>query len=313
MKIRSRFLSLVTTLFLVTASFAQSAVAATYVSVEPIPSGDVVGNSNLVKILSLGYSRLAVWSERLSNDCRMVDKVIGALSSSNAIQTVNPGNTRFAIAAGGFEAVTNPTFVFSIEDSGTGSASAADVNVLDNALGYVFNQGGTIHFNPADPGAYDFPLDYAVVQFSGDLTGLDAKTFFDYLGTINPALWSGQFAGFTQLGNAMLFLQPATNKREFIEGLSTAAASVPGAIYLPLTNGGHPTTARAGVAFPGNDWIQFPGGNQYLANLGTSSPALLSALAKLRSQHLQAVNDLVRAIDRGNVDQYLSVQFKCPR
>jgi len=47
------------------------------------------------------------------------------------------------VAAGGFEAVTNPSFVFTVRDSGRRSASAADINVLDNALGYVFSQGGT--------------------------------------------------------------------------------------------------------------------------------------------------------------------------
>jgi hypothetical protein len=42
-------------------------------------------------------------------------------------------------------------------------------------------------------------VDYAVVTFAGTLTGEEAKGFFGYLGTIDPALWSGTFAGFTQI------------------------------------------------------------------------------------------------------------------
>jgi hypothetical protein len=57
------------------------------------------------------------------------------------------------------------------------------------------------------------------VTFSGSLTGEEARAFFDHLGTVDPALWSGQFAGFTQIdpagsftNNSMLFLRPAVNK-----------------------------------------------------------------------------------------------------
>ncbi len=82
--------------------------------------------------------------------------------------------------------------------------------------------------------------------------------------------------------------------------------------YWPITDNAKPTTARAGAAFPGNDWIAFPNGDEYLSNLGSSSPALLNSLAKLREQHLQAVANLLLAIDTGNVELYLNHQFKCP-
>ena len=295
------------------ALFVQPVLATTYISAEPIPSEDVVGADNLAKILNLGYSNLEVWSGRLLNQCHIVDSVIHVLSSSGAISTVNSGNTSVGVGAGGFEAVTDPSYVFTVRDSGPGAASAADVGVLDNALGYVLSQGGTVHFNPDDPRAYDFALDYAVVSFSGNLTGLQAKAFFDYVGTIDPALWSGTFAGFTQIDHSMLFLKPATTKQEFITGLSNAAGTYPGATYAPLNNHGQPTTAKAGVAFPGNDWIQFPEGDQYLTNLGNASPTVLSDLASLRQQHLRAVANRLTAIDRGNVSNYLNHEFKCPR
>ena len=294
--------------------FVQPVIAAkTYISAEPIPSGDVVGAQNLTKILNIGYSNLELWSRRLLEQCSTVQNVIQALSSNGKISTVNRGNTSFEVAAGGFEAVTDPTFVATIKDSGSGAVSGADVGVLDNALGYVLSQGGTVHFSPDNPKAYDFRLDYAVVSFARNLEGLQAKAFFDYLGTIDPALWSGTFAGFTQIDNSMFFLKPATTKQEFITGLSSAASTYPWATYETLDNHGHPTTATAGVSFPGNDWTLFPAGDQYLSQLGSASPALLNALASLRQLHLKAVANLLKAIDKGNVSTYLNHQFECPR
>lgn len=306
-------------ILLLAATFvAQPAAATTYISAEPIPSRDVVGDENLAKILSIGYPNLERWSRRLLDDCRIVDQVIEVLSAHGAITTVNATNTRFLVAAGGFQAVTDPSYVFTVQDSGSGAASAADVGVLDNILGYVLNQAGTAHFTPENPKAYDFSLDYAVVTFSPTLTGERAKEFFDFVGTVNPALWSGLFAGFTQIdfagsatNNSMLFLRPAVTKREFITGLATAASSTADATYATVNNHGQATTAKAGVAFPSNDWIAFPNGEQYLFHLGNPSPQLLSELAALRQQHLRAVRDLLSAIDRDNVSAYLNHQFRC--
>jgi len=295
-----------------------SLAATTYISVEPIPNRDVVGQDALASILSAGYPRLERWSHRLLNECGTVQNVIDVLTANGAIGTVHAGNTSFRVAAGGFETVTNPSFVATVRDSGPDAVSEEDVDVLDNALGYVLNQGGTAHFSPDNAKAYFFSLDYAVVTFAGTLTGVESKAFFDYLGTVDFALWGGQFAGFTQIdfqdsptNNSMLFLKPAATKRRFIDGLSTAAAAAR-ATYFPLNNAGAPTTAKAGIAFPGNDWIAFPGGDQYLTNLNNPSPQLVAALASLRQQHLQAVADLLGAINTGKVDQYLNHQFSCP-
>jgi hypothetical protein len=290
----------------------------TYISAEPVPNRDVVGDENLAKIRAIGYANLERWSQRLLDECRVVDNVIDVLTVNGAITSVTATNTRFVVAAGGFEGGTNPSYVFTVQDSGSGAVTAADVDVLDNALGYVLNQGGTVHFSTDNRKAYAFFLDYAVVTFAGSLTGEEAREFFDHLGTIDPALWSGQFAGFTQIdfagsptNNSMLFLQPAVSKRQFISGLSTAASSDPRATYSPLKVNGQPTTATAGVAFPGNDWLAFPDGDGYLINIG-DSPQLLSELAVLRQQHLSAVASLLSAIDRGNIEAYLNSQFRCP-
>jgi len=298
----------------------RAAVATTFMSVEPIPGGDVVGEPALAVIESAGYENLELWSNRLLNDCGFVQTTIDALTAESAISTVNGGNTDVRVAAGGFEGTTHPSFVFTIRDSGFDPVSASDVDVLDNALGYVLNQEGTAHFSPDNFKAYAFALDYAVVTFPGALDGVDAKAFFEYLGTIDPALFSGQFAGFTQIAfqgppqnnNSMLFLKPAASKNRFIAGLSAAASTTPGAVYFPVNKNAVPTTARAGIAFPGNDWIAFPRGDEYLSRLGTPSTQLLTDLATLRQAHLDAVADLVQAIQRDRLWQYLGPQFRCP-
>lgn len=298
---------------------AQTASATTYMSIEPVPSIDLVGADDLAAIRSIGYANLERWSQRLLGDCQVVESVVNALSANAAISSVRLGiNTRVVVAAGGFEGRTNPSFVFTVTDSGAGSVSEADVNVLGNALGYVLNQGSTAHFSPDNFKAYAFPLDYAVVTFQGTLTGGEAQDFFEHLGTIDEALFSGLFAGFTQIdlagsttNNTMLFLQPAASKHRFIAGLSAAVADEPRASYSPLKNNGAPTTKRAGVAFPENDWIASPNGEQYLVNVGGTAQ-LLSELAALRQQHRAAVDSLLLAIEEDRVDEYLATQFACP-
>ena len=301
---------------------AHTLSATTFISVEPVPNGAVVGQQNLIRIRSIGYANLERWSQRLLDDCNVVDNVIDTLSDHEAITSVTTANatanTRFVVGAGGFEGAINPSYIFTVRDAGTGSVSEADVNVLSNALGYVLSQGGTAHFSPDNAKAYAFALDYAVVTFAGPLTGEQAGDFFENLKMFDPALFRGPLAGFTQINlvnpamnNSMLFLQPAVSKRRFIDGLSAAAADDPRATYSPVKNNGTPTTARAGVAFPVNDWLAFPAGDQYLANIPADSQ-LLNELAALRRQHRAAVDSLLQAIVENRLEPYLTTQFSCP-
>jgi hypothetical protein len=297
---------------------AQTITATTFMSVEPVPNRDVVGEANLALIRGIGYSRLERWSELLLSQCLAVESVVETLKAHGAITSVTLGaNTQVDVAAGGFEGATNPSYVFRIQDSGPGAASGSDVNLLDNALGYVLSQGGTVHFSPDNHKAYAFALDYAVVTFQGTLTGEEAGEFFEQLGEFDPALFSGPLAGFTQIdltgamtNNSMLFLQPAVSKRRFIDGLADAADADSRAEYLPQKNNGTPTTARAGIAFPGNDWVAFPNGDEYLANIG-GTPDLVAELRGLQSRHLGAVRDLLAAIAGDRVDAFLD-EFSCP-
>src|SRR5688500_18450801 len=105
--------------------------------------------------------------------------------------------------------------------------------------------------------------------------------------------------------------KPAVTKQRFISGLAQAVEAEPDATYFPLKKNGAPTTARAGIAFPGNDWLAFPAGDQYLVNVG-GTPQLVSELAVLRQKHLIAVANLSRAIARDRVDAYLAHGFTCP-
>src|SRR5262245_4481012 len=305
-------------LFAVLAMAVQEVSATTYMSVEPVPNRDIVGQADLTLLRSIGYGNLEHWSNLLLSRCLVVDSVIQALTAHGAVTSVTNTNTRFLVAAGVFEGATNPSYVFTIQDSGPGAASMRDVNVLDNALGFVLNQGGTVHFSADNAKAYAFVLDYAVVTFLGTLSGDEARQFFEHLGTIDPALFSGLFAGFTQIdfansstNNSMLFLQPAATKHRFITGLSAAVETDRRASYFPLKNNGAPTTARAGIAFPGNDWLAFPDGDQYLVNIG-GSPQLLGELAALRQKHLAAVESLLEAIVEDRVKEYLENGFSCP-
>ena len=144
------------------------------------------------------------------------------------------------------------------------------------------------------------------------------RNFSNSWAQINAALWSGKNAGFTQialkdfgLSDSMLFLIGIVSRNEFIAGIYKAVATTSDTTYSPLENG-TPTTATAGAAFPGNDWKSSPSGQGYLSNLVNPSPRLLNELAALRQKHLQAVADLLQAINNGTLGRYLSDQFKCP-
>ncbi len=322
-KSRTTIHILACTVWLAATACAIPVNAQTYISAEAVPAIDIVGPANLAKIEGIGYSNLELWTQRLLNDCHIVQNVIDVLADNRAIKTVVPYlNTSYRVGAGGFQGVTDPTYVFTMVDSGPVAVSPADVFVLDNALGYALNQDGTAQFslryNPHDPN--DFSIAYGVVTFGGALTGEHAQQFFNYLGTIDPALWTGTDAGFTQVNlqyfgqnDSMLFLIGDVSTMEFENGLYQAAKTTPGATYSPLLKNGKPTTATAGAAFPGNDWVASPKGEGYLSNLVNPSPQLLSGLAHLRQQHLQAVSNLLSAINTGNVTHYLNNQFKCPQ
>ena len=289
-----------------TTFLATPATATTYMSVEPVPNVDVVGQELLDNLVGLDFRVRARWADLLL-DCNLVAGVINALASDGTVTTLNDANIFFSVAAGGFEGTTNPTYLFTIVDSGVNAASVADVETLVNALGYVLSQGGTIHFSPDDSGAYDFPLDYVTTTFTDRApSGARAQAFFEHVGTVDPALFSGAFAGYTQLGAALLFLQPATDLQQFIDGMFEAAETFPNVEYGPLDDNSDPTSAQAGVAFRGNDWLADPDGSGYLDNVAQDPDADLRRRRNLnqwRAFHLRSVEELDRLARRDGLDR----------
>ena len=282
------------------------ASATTYISVEPIPNQDVVGEEVLGNLVALSFETRAQWAQLLL-DCGLVQGVLEALAADGTVASVNMSNTFFGVAAGGFEGQTNPTYVFTVVDNGVNAVDPADVETVVNALGYVLSQGGTVHFTPDNGGAYDFPLDYVTVTFTaGPPNGALAQAFFEHIGTVDPALFSGLFAGYTQIGAALLFLQPAAGVQQFIDGMFAAAQTFPGVVYAPLDLMGLATTAAAGVAFRGNDWLANPDGAEYLAGVGQDPGADLGEvrnLEALREYHLGAVEVFDDLVVSGDVDE----------
>src|SRR5215475_10110687 len=81
----SKVLSRLVTIILLAVILAQPVTATTYISVEPIPSVDVVGQNPLNTLLSTGYSNLELWSNLLLNECHVVQNVIDTLTVNGAI------------------------------------------------------------------------------------------------------------------------------------------------------------------------------------------------------------------------------------
>ena len=187
-------------------------------------------------------------------NCSIVADVIDTLKAYGAIAGnvnyagANP-NVSIIVAAGGFQGVTDPTYLLTVDDT---IVRPNDVATISNILGYVLNQGGTSHFDLFSPNFYNLQLDYAVVSFPNQTLPIEeAQDFFQFVGTIDPALFSGTFAGFTQVAlpgspvdNSMVFLIPAVKPSEFIRGLSTAAGQYPGAATSPSTTKGSRRRSR---------------------------------------------------------------------
>ena len=69
------------------------------------------------------------------------------------------------MGAGGFAGRTNPSFVYTVIDAGPNAASADDVRVLTDSLGYVLSQGSGFLLDADDPDGFDFPANYVVLNF----------------------------------------------------------------------------------------------------------------------------------------------------
>ena len=285
-------------------------LANTYGSVEPVPS-DAVADSSALRAQPLAVR--AHFADMLAG-CGVVSDVIGALSSTGAITTIDGLNTSFAIGAGGFAGETNPSYVFTFIDDGPNAAAHGDIATLTSALGYVLSQGSVFLLDADDPDAFDFPANYVVVNFARPPSIEQSAALFETVGDIDPELFATFTSGYTQYGRAYLSLQSDVDDAQFIAGYREAAARL-GLQYSPVI-GGVEALYRGGAAFPGNDWSANERGEEYLARIPAASR---TALAAVRNRDLGVSEQILRIVaqhaDNGHPTQVLMwrlSRLRCP-
>lgn len=277
---------LLTTLFYL---ITTTALANTYGSVEPIANPAVIDTGPL---RDQGLDVREAFAERLLA-CGVIDDVIQVLSWSGAITTVNQLNTSFDVVAGGFAGSTNPAYGYTVIDSGPNAANIDDVKVLTDSLGYVFSQGSAFLLDADNTASFDFPANYVVMNFDATPSIEESAAFFDLVGQIDPEIFETDTSGYTQYGNAYLSLQSFVPDEQFIAGYVQAGEQA-GVEYTPIV-GGEPSLFTGGAGFPGNDWNDNPGGEDYLARIPAQSH---EGLAKIRDFNLRITQRALRRIER---------------
>ena len=264
--------------------------ASTYGSVEPIANTAVIDTTPL-KDRSLGVRE--AFAARLLQ-CGIVDDVIAVLTATKSVTTINGLNTHVEVGAGGFAGETNPSFVYTVIDSGPNAASLGDVARMTDGLGFVLSQASAFLLDADNPGSFDFPANYVVLNFATPPPLRRSAELFETVGKIDDQLFVTDSSGYTQYGRAYLSLQSFVPDDRFIAGYVKAAA-VFGVEYTPVV-GGVPSLFQGGAAFPGNDWIASPRGEEYLSRLPAASH---HALRILRLGHLRFTRDALRLLDQG--------------
>ena len=261
--------------------------AGTYGSVEPIANPAVLDTRPL---RDQPLEVREAFADRLL-ECGVVDTVVDVLTLTDTIGTINNLNTSFAVAAGGFMGSTNPTYAYTVIDSGPNAASNDDIKVLTDSLGYVFSQGSAFLLDADDTSSFDFPANYVVLNFSGTPAIEESAALFETVGEIDPELFETDSSGYTQYGFAYLSLQSFVPDQQFIDGYVEAASRF-GVEYTPVVNG-DPSLFSGGAAFPGNNWNTNPDGEDYLARIPSQSHA---ALAEIRRFVLRATKRAIRRV-----------------
>lgn len=277
--------------------FIGIAQANTYGSVEPIANPAVIDTAAL---RDQDLEVREAFAERLLQ-CGIVDAVIDALTLTDAISTINGLNTSFDVAAGGFMGETNPAYAYTVIDSGPNAATSDDIKILTDSLGYVLSQGSAFLLDADNNSSYDFPANYVVLNFDGVPSIEESAALFETVGSIDPELFETDSSGYTQYALAYLSLQSFVSDEQFIAGY-VQAADVFGVEYTPIV-GGEPALFSGGAGFPGNDWVQNPEGEAYLARIPSESHAGLSLI---RAFHLRATQRVLRRLaqlDNGNLPE----------
>ena len=114
--------------------------------------------------------------------CGYVDRVLDALTDTDAISTIDDDNSAFAVGAGGFAGRTTASIAYTVVGSGPDAATAGDVEVLTNSLGYVFSQGSAFLLDADDPTSFDFPANYVVLLFDETPPIEESAALFETVG-----------------------------------------------------------------------------------------------------------------------------------
>jgi hypothetical protein len=287
-------------------------LATTYGSVEPIATPDVI-DTGILRAQRLEVR--AAFSERLLQ-CGIVDQVIEVLSSNKSIKTVNGLNSHFEVGAGGFAGASNPSFVYTVIDSGPNAANHDDIKIVTDSLGYVLSQGSAFLLDAINTTSFDFPANYVVLNFDTPPPLRTSAALFEAVGRIDPELFETDSSGYTQYGRAYLSLQSFVPDSQFIAGYVQAAAQF-GIEYTPIV-AGVPSLFAGGAAFPGNNWILNPRGEEYLARIPVENHP---ALKRLRNGHLRFTRDALRELtneDDGHSRDHQGArskmsQLRCPQ
>jgi hypothetical protein len=289
---------------LVVALCAMSSVGAaqaeTLGSVEPIASTTVV---DIAPLVAQDLDVRTAFAERLLQ-CGIVDDVEGLLSKQGVTRSINDRNTRFRVAAGGFAGNTNPTYAFTVLDSGPNAATHADFQRLTDSLGYVMSQDSVFLLDGDDPTTFDFPANYVILEFRRIPRLEQSAQLFETVGRIDPALFETDTSGYTQFDRAYLSLQSDVPDGQFIAGYVQAARQF-GVVYTPIIDG-KPSLFVGSAAFPGNDWVVFPDGEDYLSRLPRR---IHDELARLRGFHLSFTRKVLRKLQRHDVDHGELLRF----
>lgn len=180
-------------------ALASPALATTYGSVEPIASLDVV---NVTPLRDVRLDVREAFADRLFQ-CGIVNDVLAVLVSTGSVKTINGLNTHFDVGAGGFAGATNPSFVFTIIDSGPNAASHADITILTDSLAYVMSQSSAFLLDADNVSSFDFPANYVVLNFETPPPLKRSAALFETVGRINSELFETDTSGYTQFGRAI--------------------------------------------------------------------------------------------------------------
>lgn len=271
--------------------------ALTAIAVEPIPSDTIVSKAGMVAIRQRSYQQRNKFAKRILNKDKLIQRVILALRAGHAITTIYP-NQAVKLSIGGWEGHTNPNYVLVFNGPKQPKASLHDINILNNALGYVLNQYSTTLFSSVNIHYYPSLLNVTYADFQHDLTNKIAIDFFKQMGKSNWRLYRGKYAGFTRLGKRLILIQPAVNKQMFIHGIVKAAhAFKEEKVDIYNDEGRRDRLSIFGVNFIANDFSKnaYPCGGAYLAKIPENPDAHLQGLAnlnQLRRIHLNEVEKL---------------------